>query len=183
MDPGDARVVYDVAVESMFQRVLKGRITPRLQQRLKEAGVDLGQKLKPSYPRDVWQRCLNLVMEELYAGVPADEAWGELGERFIESFRESLLGPAMLGVLRLLGPKRALARLTQSFSYGNNYNQAKLTEVSATEFLLWVNEAGISPHFMAGMVRALLNVIGVTRHTVEIAGFDGHACTYRVRLG
>jgi uncharacterized protein (TIGR02265 family) len=178
----EARVVYDVTFEAMFQRALKGRITPRLDQRLKEAGLDLGQKLKPRYPREVWQRCLTLVMEELYVGVPPDKAWFELGGRMIESFRETVMGLAILGVLRLLGPKRTLARLTQNFNYADNYNQTTLTEVSPTELRLWVNEVSVSPHFTAGIVSTVLQSIGTVNHKVEIAEFDGHQCTYRITL-
>ncbi len=34
-------LVYDVTVEAMFSRALKGRLSPRLKTRVKEEGIDL----------------------------------------------------------------------------------------------------------------------------------------------
>jgi uncharacterized protein (TIGR02265 family) len=129
-------LVYDVTVEAMFSRALKGRLTPRLKARVKEAGIDLDAKLKPSYPREVWLRTMRLVVEDLYLGVPEDRAWFELGERMVDSFGETLMGPAMVGILKLLGPGRALGRMSQTFQHANNYMQSKLEDLGPGRFRL-----------------------------------------------
>jgi len=182
MPENDGRLVYEVMVESMFRRALKGRVTPRLIQRVKEAGIDVEAKLKPSYPREVWMRCLHIIVEEVYPGVPRPRAFAELGERVVDSLRETVMGPAILGVMRLLGPKRALARFTQNFEYINNYNKTKLEEVGPNDFRLWVNETGVSPDFIGGTITGVLRAGGVKEPRVEVESFDGHACTYRVRF-
>lgn len=175
-------LVYDVTVEAMFSRALKHRLTTRLKARVKEAGIDLDAKLKPGYPRDVWLRAMRIVVEELYPGVPEDSAWFELGERMVISLGETLMGPAILRIFKLLGPKRALGRFTQAFQYANNYNQSKLEELGAGRFQFWVNQAGISPHFIAGTVSAILKTAGATAPRVDIAAFDGEQCTYTIRV-
>jgi uncharacterized protein (TIGR02265 family) len=174
------RLVYDATVESMFSRALKPRLTTRLKARVKEAGIDLDAKLKPSYPRDVWQRAMRIVVEELYLGVPEERAWFELGERLVASLGETVLGSATLGIVKLLGPKRALERMSQTFRHANNYNHSKLEEVGPGRFQLWVNEVGVSPHFIAGTVFATLKIAGAADPRVEIAAFDGHECTYAI---
>ncbi len=178
MPPPREPLVYDATVEAMFSRALKGRLNPRLKARVKEAGIDLDAKLKPSYPREVWLRTMRLVVSDLYLGVPEDQAWFELGERMVDSFGETLMGPAIVRILKLLGPKRALGRMSQTFEHVNNYMQSKLEEQGPGRFRLWVNEVGISPHFIAGTVSATLKTSGATNPQVEIAEFDGHQCTY-----
>ena len=178
--PKDERIVYDVTVESMFFRALKGRISERCKQRLKAAGLDLDAKLKPSYSRDVWQQCLRIAVEEVYPSVPEAQAFRELGERVADSLRETTMGPAIMGMLRLLGPKRGLKRMTQNFEYANNYNQTKLEELGPNSFRLWINEAGISPHFIAGTVSAVLKAAGAPNAKIEIERFDGQECTYLI---
>ncbi len=178
MPPPREPLVYDATVEAMFSRALKGRLSPRLKTRVKEEGIDLDAKLKPSYPREVWLRTMRLVVADLYPGVPEQRAWFELGERMVDSFGETLMGPAIVGILKLLGPKRALGRMSQTFQHANNYMQSSLEELGPGRFRLWVNEVGISPHFIAGTVSATLRTSGATAPQVEIAEFDGHQCTY-----
>jgi uncharacterized protein (TIGR02265 family) len=99
----------------------------------------------------------------------------------VDSFGETLMGPAIVGVLKLLGPKRALGRMSQTFRHANNYMQSTLEELGPGRFRLWVNEVGISPHFIAGTVSATLATLrtsGAAAPQVEIAEFDGHQCTY-----
>jgi hypothetical protein len=98
------RLVYDLTVESMFSRALKGRLSSRVRARVKEAGIDLDAKLKPAYPREVWLRAMRIVVEELYEGVPEERAWLELGERLVISLGETVMGSATLSILKLLGP-------------------------------------------------------------------------------
>jgi uncharacterized protein (TIGR02265 family) len=174
------RLVYDVTVESMFCRALKGRLSSRVRERVKEAGIDLEAKLKPGYPREVWLRAMRIVVEELYSDVPEERAWFELGERLVASLRETVMGSATLKVLKLLGPQRALGRMSQTFRHANNYNQARLEEVGPRHVRLWVNEVGLSPHFIAGTVVGTLKAAGAESPRVEISEFNGQECTYSI---
>ncbi|MFY0529593.1 DUF2378 family protein [Archangium gephyra] len=128
-------LVYDATVEAMFSRALKGRLSPRLKARVKEAGIELDAKLKPAYPREVWLRTMRLVVADLYPGVPEERAWFELGERMVDSFSETMMGPAIVGVLKLLGPKRALGPQRPATSSLRRYSDAS-TIASAVQPLL-----------------------------------------------
>lgn len=123
---------------------------------------------------------LHIVVDEQYPHRSRDAAFFELGERLIESLKDSFMGPAMLGMLRLLGPKRGLERLNHNLRIANNYNQTRLTERGPNDFELWINEASVSPHFIRGTVHAMLKAAGVANPRVEIAAFDGQAATYRI---
>lgn len=71
-------------------------------------------------------------------------------------------------------------RATQNFRAGNNYTESKLRELGPTQFELWMNEVGPYPAFTAGIIHAGLRVAGAQDIVIEMSGYDGHACVYRI---
>lgn len=165
-------------MEGLFVRGLHARLSPTARARLKAAGLDLDAKLLPAYPFEVWMECLRITAEEVFPGRSMDEAMFKIGEAFIEGYKETFLGRAVLSMIRVLGPRRTIYRATQNFRSGNNYTEAKITEVGTTQLDLWLNEVGAFPTFTAGIISAALAATG-TSAKVELSGYDGRACTYR----
>jgi uncharacterized protein (TIGR02265 family) len=171
------QVVFEQTVEGLL-RAIRPRLTPSCQVRLKAAGLDVDAKLLPAYAFDVWMKCLLVSAEELWPHEPREQALFRVGEAFIEGYRETFMGRAVLGVIRVIGPRRALQRATRSFRSGNNYTEATVSEVSDTCLELWMNEVGPYPSFTQGLIEAALRASGVAPD-VEIKNYDGHGCTYR----
>lgn len=176
------KVVFEQTIEGLFLRGLGSRVTPALKGQLKAAGLDLDQKLLPAYPFAVWMKTLELTAAALYPGEPLERAMFQVGEAFLDGYRETFLGRAVLGMMRVLGPRRTLLRATQNFRSGNNYTETRITEVGAAVIDLWMNEVGPYPTFTSGVIHAGLVVAGATPR-VDIRDHDGHACTFRVSWG
>lgn len=176
----DELLIFEQTIEALFVRALGGRLTPDCKVRLRQAGLDVDQKLKPAYSFKSWMTFIRIAAEELYPGVPMEEGTFKLGEAHIEGFRETMLGRAVLSLLRVLGPRRTLNRATQNFRAGNNYTESRLTEHGPGQFELWMNEVGDFPAFTAGIIHAGLTIAGAKELRVEPADYDGHACTYRI---
>lgn len=174
----DELLVFEQTIEAVFVRALHGRLTPTCKARLSEAGLDLSQKLRPAYPFDAWMKFLRIAAEELYPFEALSEGAFHIGEACIDGFRETMLGRAVLSLLRVLGPKRALMRATQNFRAGNNYTESRLKELGPRQFELWMNEVGALPTFTAGIVHAGLRTAGAENIRIDLSGYDGHACTY-----
>jgi len=177
MSPAAQQVVFEQTMEGLL-RAIRPRMTPACKTRLKAAGLDIDAQLLPAYPFDVWMKCLLASAEETWPHEPRDRALFKVGEAFIEGYRETFLGRAVLGLIRVLGPRRAIHRATRNFRSGNNYTDAKITELSESCLELWMNEVGPYPTFTQGLVEAALRAAGVSPK-VEIKDHDGHACTYR----
>lgn len=171
------QVVFEQTMEGLL-RAIRPRMTQPCKARLKAAGLNLDAPLLPAYSFEVWMKCLLASAEETWPGQTREQALFKLGEAFIEGYRETFLGRAVLGLIHVLGPRRAIQRATRNFRSGNNYTEAKVTEVSDTCLELWMNEVGPYPSFTQGLVEAALRASGVVP-TVEIKDHDGHACTYR----
>lgn len=177
----DELLVYEQTVEGLFIRALGNRLTPECRARLSEAGLDVARKLKPAYPFKSWMTFIRIAAEELYRGMPLPEATFKLGEAHVEGFRETMMGRAVISLLRVLGPKRTVLRATQNFRAGNNYTETRVTELAPHQFDVWMNEVGDLPEFTAGIIHAGVRMSGAQELHVELHGYDGHACTYRIR--
>ncbi|AEI62233.1 DUF2378 family protein [Corallococcus macrosporus] len=176
----DELLIFEQTIEALFLRALHGRLTPECKARLRQAGLDLDQKLRPAYAFDAWMTFLRIAAEELFPQLPLEQGTWKLGEAYIEGFRETMLGRAVLSLLRVLGPRRTLMRATQNFRAGNNYTESKLRELGPCQFELWMNEVGPYPAFTAGIIHAGLKVAGAQDILIEMSGYDGHACVYRI---
>ncbi|MFL5352707.1 DUF2378 family protein [Archangium sp.] len=174
----DELLVFEQTIEAVFVRALHGRLPPACKARLRQAGLNLDQKLRPAYPFDAWMTFLRITAEELYPGVPLEQGAFKIGEACIDGFRETMLGRAVLSLLRVLGPKRALMRATQNFRAGNNYTESRLKELGPRQFELWMNEVGSLPTFTSGILHAGLRTAGAENIRIEMKGYDGHGCTY-----
>jgi uncharacterized protein (TIGR02265 family) len=177
------RLIFEHAVDGLFRRGLAGRVTPSLKEQLREAGLDLERPLLPAYRWDTWVRCVGLTARAVYPTEAPEVGWRLIGERSVDGYRETAVGAAMFGVLRLLGPKRMLGRTRQNFRSANNYTEARITEVGPREADLWMNERGQLRYFTQGAVLAGMRGAGAKDARVEVRQFDDAGVTYRVTWG
>lgn len=174
------RLVFEQTFEGLFVRGLRSRMTPGLQEALRADGLDLTQKLRPAYPLVVWTRCCLTAAKQLHGSVPVEVGLRLLGEAVVEGFADGFLGRAVLGMVRVLGPARALARTRQNFRSGNNYSEATVTRVSDTRFEVWMNEAGPTRYVCQGIILAGLREAKTPEVKVEVARFDDQAVWFDV---
>jgi uncharacterized protein (TIGR02265 family) len=174
-------VVYSDAVEGVFIRGLGPRVTPALKAKLRELGLDLGQKLRPTYPRDAWMRVLRATVEELYPWLPLEEGYRQLGQVAINGIATTMIGRAIASMARLLGPARAVHRLPDGFKSVNNYMEIKLETVEeGRRYRIWLNETYGHPAYMEGCFRAALELAGARNLTVTVVEVAGESATFEI---
>ena len=178
--PSEAELVFQQAVEGLFNVGLRGRVTQELRARLREQGLDLAQRMQPAYPRQQWNAFVRVAAETLWPGEPPEAAYRALGRRLVLGYGETLVGRAIKGMLKVIGPRRTLERMTRNFRSGGNYNECSVNSVEATEILFWINEPYIHAAYMAGALEAALELAGARGIHVEVAARDARGCTYRV---
>jgi uncharacterized protein (TIGR02265 family) len=174
------KMVFDQTLEGLFVRGLEGRVTPTLRTHLKEVGVDLDRKLLPAYPFETWCSCVRLVVRELYSGTPEEQAYRALGERMVDGYRGTMIGRALFSVLQLLGPRRQMDRVQQSFRSGNNYTEVRLHERGPGHLEMWMNEAGPTRYLVQGAILAGLRGCGVSDAQVRVMRFTSEDVTFEV---
>jgi uncharacterized protein (TIGR02265 family) len=170
--------VYPHTVEGLFFKALKPKIGPALAERLKACGIDLAGK-----PREVqhenWKKALTLVATELFEGT-LDERYRQLGRSVLLRYEETLMGKTVVGLMRMLGPRRVLVRINATLRSGNNYIEASLSELSPQAFEGEVNECNGNPNYIAGVIEQGLIIAGAKDQKVTIKDFDGHRAKFLI---
>ena len=175
------KLVYAGTVEALFLRALENRLTPACRMRLGEAGLDLDQKLSPTYTLEQWKQFLRIAADHIYAGMPAEAAYYSLGERFIEGYFSTLFGRALLRVARLLGPRRALTQARLCFRTSANCSEVRIVKQGSSSVEFWLSDIGADqPTFVAGALARAAELSGGHRVVVVPEGFDGQSATYNV---
>ncbi|MCY1017433.1 DUF2378 family protein [Pyxidicoccus sp. MSG2] len=172
--PLEQRLVYVQVVEGLLQHGLYGKVSPRLKQRLRQVGVDLDRPLLPAYPVPLWTHCLSVIVEETYPGVPREEAFRKLAEAHVQGYGRTVIGRAVYGVMRLLGPRRLVQRLPQTLHATDNYTEAELVERGPTTYEMKMNSLLDQPGYVESLFESMLRVGGaespkVTRIHVDPA--------------
>ncbi|WP_224368566.1 DUF2378 family protein [Hyalangium versicolor] len=174
------RLVFDHTIEGLFVRGLGRQMTPRLKERLRQAGLDLDHRLMPAYPFPTWVECIGVAARELYPDRTEAEGWRLLGERLVEGYQETVLGNAMFAVLKALGPRRMLMRAQKSFRSGNNYSEIQVRDLGPTELEMWMNDTDLMVYFVQGVFLAAMYASGAPGSDVEIVHTDEKGTTYRL---
>jgi uncharacterized protein (TIGR02265 family) len=170
-------VVFTSTVEGLI-RALGDKLDVRTHAKFKELGIPLEGKLQAAYPREAWVRVAHYAGELLAPNLPPEQQRVVLGRRFIGGFAETIVGKALLATMRVLGPRRALARLNRNLQTGNNYSRTELRE-TPEGLELWVGNAPF-PEWYQGMVIAALEKTGAKEISVEPIRRSGDETTYRI---
>jgi uncharacterized protein (TIGR02265 family) len=155
-------------------------MTPALKEKLKAVGIDPDQ-LKPSYPKEVWQKVIDLLCANIYPGLPKNDAMFKLGTEMVEGYRSTLFGKVLMQMTKVLGPRRTMERAGANFRSGNNFSEFRLTKKSETEYEMWMNEVQESGPFTQGALIGLLKVAGAKDVAVDLKPDVGAAVTFSVR--
>lgn len=173
------KLIFAQTFEGLL-RSLRGQLPPRLASGLRERGLDPAAPLRPAYPQAVFLEVVTFMAGELHPGLAPDAAIAAVGRGFMDGYGETMVGRAMMAMMRVIGPRRTLERVTRQFRTGNNYSETRLTPVGATEYHLWVNEVR-QPGWYVGILSRGLELAGGQEVEVELLQAEGAAATFRVR--
>lgn len=169
----DARAIYEQTLETLFKRVLDGRMTPKLQSELKKAGLDVHNPLPPQYAHAKWKKAFDAIARELFPGVPTHDAHVQLGRVLVEEYRRTGFGIALTALARMLGPSRVLLRAQEMISGGGRAARTELAEKGTGHYELWMKQAAVSVGFTEGLLFAGLSAAGAA--DVRVSHVSGSA--------
>lgn len=150
-------MVFSQTVDGLLKALTPMSATSKL--KLVAIGVDPDQRLEPAYPREKWLELIHLACEIHAPGKDHEAASYELGRRFMTSYTQGLVGKAMMAALRVIGPRRALERMSRNFRTGNNFSETRLTEPTKGVYELWCSHATLAGWYQ-GIIEAGLLLAG-----------------------
>ncbi len=173
-------VLYSEALEGFFLKGVGKRLSVRGRHRLKEAGLDLDQKLKPAYPLESYRGFMEIAREDLYPFQPKAEGFRRLGEDTVKGYGETVIGKALLSVARLVGPLRLLTRMDTTARGVNNFTQTRITQLGERNLHYWFNELSVTSDYTVGLIVGALEAAGAKGLQVDyLADTEPH--TFHLR--
>jgi uncharacterized protein (TIGR02265 family) len=166
------KLIFAQAVEGLLLALRP--IDQATAERLRGCGIDVEKPLRTAYPLEAFCAALDVAAEAIAPGVDSLAACEQVGRRFMDAYEQTMVGRAMVAVMRVIGPWRTLEPLSRQFRTGNNFSETALTRLGPTEAELWCNEV-TRPGWYVGVVGRGLELAGATdvHVTVISHGHDG----------
>ncbi|MBS2030996.1 MAG: DUF2378 family protein [Deltaproteobacteria bacterium] len=175
----DERVVFGASVEALL-RAFGPPWKPGAREALVKLGIEPEQPPRAAYPLELYMQLLKSLGEIHFPAAAEDERYFQMGQAFIRGFERTLIGRAQLSLLKLIGPRRTLDRLTRSFRNANNYTTANLRELASSHFEIDFGFVQF-PGFYRGVLDGGLRAVGAANLSVELARREQMAATFSVR--
>ena len=177
------RLVFSHAIEGMLSRLPPELLKGPLRESVRAAGLDLDKPLLPGYPFTTFVAVMRLTAQAAFPELPREQALYQLGRKLVDGYWETLVGKALLAVLKLIGPRRALLRTEKNFRSANNYTECRFTELGPAEFEMWMNEGEGEPSYTAGIVAAGLDAAGAHQAQVTMLAKKDGGTVFHVKWG
>ena len=174
------RLWFTQTVEGLFIRGLGERLTPAAKEALAKVGIDVRRKLEVAYPAEVVEQACLTVLPFVFPNATQDEGLFELGRTFMRGYSSTLMGSAMVGVMKVIGTRRSLERMTKNFRTGGNYIETKVTVHGPTSVELGFNDVGHMPGFYRGILHGGGELIGAKEMRIEQRPGEPPTATYLV---
>ncbi len=178
----DTRKVYLQGVEGVFTIGHRNKLTPVVKAAIREAGIDLDQKLKPFYSPAVTNEATRQLRNHVYGHEPNDDkAYFMIGVATADGFLETTLGKTLVGVFKLLGFRRVINRMPQVVAAGANYQTVELVEIAPNIVDMKVSHTEPHPSMFHGTLqRAFAHYFQAPDFKVEILKRHPPGATYRL---
>lgn len=175
------KVFFSHTFQAQFLEAFPPRNSQGLLEEYAALGIDFSKPLLPAYEYSIWRACLVAQRERFLPGVDVHDAAREQGARYVQAyFERTLLGKPLLLLLRALGPRRSLERMTRNFRSANNFSDVKVRVVGPTSLELDVNDVfSDSPEYITGVIGRGLEMVG-TPLRVKTLSRNGDAATFAV---
>ncbi len=152
------RVVFSPTFEALV-RALGPALNDPGKARFKAAGVDFDARLVAAYPLETWLASMEVGAELLLPDGTREKQFFNLGHRIVASFGETMIGRALVALMRVIGPRRALERMTRNLRAANNFTETSVRSIDDHH-----TEVTCSPVFSPDFFRGLFT------GSVEISG-------------
>lgn len=161
-------------------RALGASLTEDARTRFRALGVDYAGDLLPAYPLEIWVQAMDLGSQVLTPGADAEARFFALGRRMLDGYGDTVVGKALLGVMRVIGPRKVLDRMARNLRTANNYAESKVEPLPAGRTRVWSSRV-VHPAFYRGMLSRGLEVAGGRDVRIEVLAQDDAGASFAVQ--
>lgn len=165
-----APLIFSQTVEGLLRAL--GPLSDEGIAKFRAIGFDPKAPLEPAYPVEKWLSLMKAAAEVRSPDLSFAESIHALGRAFVDGYGETMIGKAMLAVLRVMGPNWALARLRRNLSTGSNFFESTAEERGPREVAVWLNRV-TWPEWYFGILGRGLEYAGAKDVQVSLLSHDG----------
>jgi len=174
-------VEFEQVADGLLKGAMEAHSDPQLVAKLRMAGLDLGRKLAPAFPAADFYRWLVIAARHKYPKLSEVEACREVGRlAVIRGMKSTLLGAAALKAMQMLGVRRSLKRIGTSFKHGNNYSEAKVTELGPTSMEIQLGPLVGPASYYEGVLHEGVRILGGKDGQVTFVRSEGEHIAWRI---
>ncbi len=144
------RVVFGTSMEGIHRALTPP--TPQEKAAFVKAGVVDG-RFASAYPLDQYMEILDACANSRFADAEPLERYTRVGRLFWAGYEKTLVGAALTALLRVLGPRRTLDRMTRNFRTANNYTECSVETLAPNHHFVRVNYVA-RPGFYLGIIES-----------------------------
>lgn len=172
------KVVFGSSVEALW-RALEP-FTEAETKAFAALGVRDGRRFDAAYPLVPYMAVLTAAAKGRFSHLEGDAAYVQVGHLYIQGFTRTFVGQALAAMLRIIGPRRTLERMTRNLRSANNYTETQLETLAPNHHLLRINEVAF-PGFYQGVLEATCTNAGAKQLSVRCASYEAGALTLELR--
>jgi uncharacterized protein (TIGR02265 family) len=172
------KVVFGPSVEALW-RAMRPPNAAELEA-FAAAGVRDGHGFDAAYPLAPYLKIMDACAKSRFGHLPEQAAYVEVGHLFVEGFARTVIGQALLSIMRVMGPRRTLQRMTRAFRAANNYTEVSIEPVSNTVYRMRVNFV-LRPGFYIGVMEHTFAHAGARDVRVTMVEYENQAPIFEVR--
>jgi uncharacterized protein (TIGR02265 family) len=178
------RAAVSLADRRVQRRTFEGlflelELTAEMRATLGALGVD-PDDLAEEYPLTAWQQTLVAIHAELARTRGEDQAWRELGRRYLLGFVKTTVGSAVAGSSDELPIERMLARFPRMLALAREDMVCEVQCLAERDWKMTFASPNPQPMFMVGVVESLFFARHVAAR-VEVADLGQDVFTLRMR--
>lgn len=135
---------------------------------------------RETYELAHWLELVDASANSRFAELPELERHAAVGRYFMNGFAETSAGVAVMSLLRVVGPERAMRRMTRTLREATDVLNVEVEPLPPNGLRLTFNEAS-RPGFFVGVLEAALIAADAVYPVVNISSRIGRAATFDVR--
>jgi uncharacterized protein (TIGR02265 family) len=175
----EQQIVFSSSMEGMWRALQPP--TPLEAEAFARAGVN-GKDFQAAYPLVQYTDLLDACGTSRFAHLAPLERFTEVGRLFMKGYEKTFIGQALIAMLRVLGPKRTLQRMTRNFRTANNYTEVEVEPLGATHYRVRVTHV-TRPGLFVGLLEAGCTYAGAKNLSVTLISHADQVAVYEVKWG
>jgi uncharacterized protein (TIGR02265 family) len=160
-------VVFRHTVEAFIDRVIlrRGLLSLEFDKELKAVGLDVSRPTELSVT--VWLAVLHACAKRMLPGGSEAEGLELVGREMLRGYVDGLVGRSLMLLLRMVGTRRALLRMMESYATADNVTTIKAMERGPKCVDLEFNSAFGVPTYVRGVLLEAMPLLGAREPKVE----------------